>query len=87
MRIIFNKTFEKQYRKLNFILQRKVDIAIEKFEVNPYDISLMNHNLTGKLAEFKSIRVNYNIRIILKEEGGYTLVEMIQIGTHDEVYR
>ena len=47
----------------------------------------MNHNLTGKLAEFKSIRVNYNIRIILKEEGGYTLVEMIQIGTHDEVYR
>jgi mRNA-degrading endonuclease YafQ of YafQ-DinJ toxin-antitoxin module len=87
MRIIFNKTFEKKYRKLNSILQRKVDIAIEKFEVNPYDISLMNHNLTGKLVGYKSIRVNYNIRIILKEEGGYTLVEMIQIGTHDEVYR
>lgn len=50
MRIIFNSTFEKQYRKLNPILQRKVDIAIEKFEVNPFDISLMNHNLTGKLV-------------------------------------
>ena len=35
MRIIFKSTFEKQYRKLNSILQRKVDIAIEKFEVNP----------------------------------------------------
>ncbi len=87
MRIIFNSTFEKQYRKLNPILQRKVDIAIEKFEVNPFDISLMNHNLTSKLVGYKSIRVNYNIRIIFKEEGGYTLVEMIQIGTHNEVYR
>lgn len=87
MRIIFNNTFEKQYRKLNSILQRKVDIAIEKFEVNPFDISLMNHNLTGKLIRFKSIRVNYNIRIIFREIDGYTVVEMIQIGTHDEVYR
>ncbi len=87
MRIIFNTTFEKQYRKLNSILQRKVNIAIEKFEVNPFDISLMNHNLTGKLVGYKSIRVNYNIRIIFREEDGYTLVEMIQIGTHDEVYR
>jgi len=87
MQIIFNSTFEKQYRKLNPILQRKVDIAIEKFEINPYDISLMNHNLTGKLIGYKSIRVNYNIRIIFTEEGGYTLVRMIQIGTHDKVYR
>jgi mRNA-degrading endonuclease YafQ of YafQ-DinJ toxin-antitoxin module len=87
MQIIFNNTFERQYRKLNPILKRKVDIAIEKFEVNPYDISLMNHNLTGKLVGYKSIRVNYNVRIIFTEEGGYTLVHMIQIGTHDEVYR
>jgi mRNA-degrading endonuclease YafQ of YafQ-DinJ toxin-antitoxin module len=87
VQIIFNKTFEKQYSKLSPILQRKVDIAIEKFEVNPYDISLMNHNLTGKLIGYKSIRVNYNIRIVFTEEGGYTLVQMIQIGTHDEVYR
>ena len=87
MRIIFNNTFEKQYRKLNSVLQRKVDIALEKFEVNPFDISLMNQNLTGKLVVYKQIRVNYNIRIIFREEDGYTLVEMIQIGTHDEVYR
>lgn len=87
MKIIFKSTFEKQYMKLNPILQRKVDIALEKFESNPFDISLMNHNLTGKLFGYKSIRVNYSTRIIFKEEGGYTLVEIIQIGTHDDVYR
>ena len=87
MQIIFRGTFEKQYKKLNPVLQRKVDIAIEKFVTNPFDISLMNHNLTGKFLGLKSIRVNYNIRIIFKEENGYTIVEMIQIGTHDEVYR
>jgi addiction module RelE/StbE family toxin len=87
MRIVFKSTFEKQYEKLGHILQRKVDISIEKFEVHPFDPSLMNHALTGKLLGLRSIRVNYNIRIVFREENGYTLVEMVQIGTHDKVYR
>jgi addiction module RelE/StbE family toxin len=87
MQIIFNNTFKKQYTKLNSILQRKVDITIEKFETNPFDPSIMNHNLTGKFTGIKSIRVNHNMRIIFTEEGGYTIVTMIQIGGHGEVYK
>jgi len=58
MQILFRDTFEKQYRKLSSILQRKVDITIEKFQINPHDSSLMNHSLTGNLSGLKSIRVN-----------------------------
>ncbi len=86
MEIVTTDKFNKKYKKINQNLKIKIDQALIKFTVNPFDISLMNHNLQGKLKGFKSIKAGFDLRIIFKEEKGYTLVIMIDLGKHEDIY-
>ena len=49
MNLSFHKRFDKRYEKLTTKLQTKVDEAIEHFVIDPFDPSLKNHALTGKM--------------------------------------
>jgi len=86
MEIVITDKFNKKYKKLNDNLKQKIDIALNKFTINPYDLSLLNHNLQGKLKGYKSIKAGFDLRILFKEERGYTLVIMIDLGKHDDIY-
>lgn len=86
MEIVTTEKFNKKYKKLNQNVKLKIDTALSKFIINPFDISLMNHNLQGKLKGFKSIKAGFDLRILFKEEKGYTLVIMIDLGKHDDIY-
>ena len=86
MEIVTTDKFNKKYKKLSKDAKNKIDIALDKFIINPFDISLSNHNLQGKLKGFKSIKVGFDLRILFKEENGYTLVIMIDLGKHDDIY-
>ena len=86
MKIVTTDRYDKKYKKLTASLKDKVDSVLERFVKNPLDPSLLNHNLQGKLKGLKSIKVGFDLRIIFKEEKGYTLVIMIDLGKHDEVY-
>lgn len=86
MEILTTEKFNKKYKKLSSKLKLKIDVALSKFSIDPFDISLMNHNLQGKLKGFKSIKAGFDLRVIFKEENGYTLVIMIDLGKHDDIY-
>ena len=86
MKIVTTVKYDKKYKKLGIDLKNRVDSVLERFIKDPLDPSLFNHNLQGKLKGFKSIRAGFDLRIIFKEENGYVLVLLIDLGKHDDVY-
>ncbi|MEI6042218.1 MAG: type II toxin-antitoxin system mRNA interferase toxin, RelE/StbE family [bacterium] len=86
MKIVTTDKYDKKYKKLSNNLKDKIDRALEKFAKDPFDPSLLNHGLQGGLNGFNSIKAGFDLRIILKEENGYILVLLIDLGKHDHVY-
>lgn len=86
MKIEFKKSFAKQYQKLLLKKQKKVDIALAKFQRNPFDPVLKNHRLNGEYANQRAISVSGDLRVIFEVKDGYALVIMFQVGTHSEIY-
>lgn len=86
MNVFFTRTFEKQYWKLRETDRMRVDKAILIFRKNPLDPSLHNHTLKGQLKGQRSISAGYDLRLIFEERDGYTIVTMIDVGSHESVY-
>jgi addiction module RelE/StbE family toxin len=86
MKIVFKKSFVKQYTKLNRSKRDSVDTAIRIFEKNPLTPELMNHALKGKLQGKRAISAGFDLRIVFKVNGDYVLVEMLGAGSHNQVY-
>jgi len=86
MRVSYYKKFTKHFEKLTPKLQSKTIETVELFRKNPYNISLKNHALKGKMNGKRAISVTGDIRIVFEEYDGYVLVVMLDVGTHDQVY-
>jgi len=84
----YKSSFKKSYRLLLPNQKSKVDIIIEKFMNNPFDLQLRNHKLKGKRIGCRSLDVMGDLRIIFRElsEGKYELVELIELGSHSQLY-
>ena len=86
MLIISSKKFDKRYSKLKTGEQRRVDLAIQKFSINPFDPTLRNHPLIGKFTGLRSISAGGDLRIIFREKDNYIEVLLITVGSHNQVY-
>jgi len=86
MEIVFTDNFNKKYKKLSNGLKAKIDGVLERFVKDPFGASLLNHGLQGRLKGFRSIKAGIDLRIIFKEEKGYAVVLIIDLGKHDDVY-
>jgi addiction module RelE/StbE family toxin len=86
MKIVFKKSFVKQYAKLNKRSRNAVNDAIQLFELNPLNPQLKNHALKGKLRGKRAFSAGFDLRVIFKIEGEYVTVEMLGVGTHNQVY-
>ncbi len=86
MKIIFKKSFEKQYIKLNKIQKNNINNVIEIFINDPKSIILKNHLLKGRLKWKNSITVSHDIRIIFIEHDNYRIVEFLSVWSHNQVY-
>jgi mRNA-degrading endonuclease YafQ of YafQ-DinJ toxin-antitoxin module len=86
MRILRHKNFEKQYQKLPAPLRAKVDCALVEFISNPFAKRLRNHALSGRLRGKRAFSATSDIRIVFEEFYGYTIVVMLAVGTHSQVY-
>jgi len=86
MKIIFKKSFVKQYVKLDKSKRNSVDSAIRIFEKNPLTPELKNHALKGKLNGKRAISAGFDLRIVFRIDGYYVLVEMLGVGSHNQVY-
>ena len=86
MKIFKKKSFLKAYKKLNTKLRKKVDETIVLFVENPFNPRLKNHALSGPMSGFRSISVTGDMRIVFREEDGYVVVVLLNVGSHNQVY-
>lgn len=86
MKVFISKSFKKSYDKLDRADKVRVDITVEKFHKDPFNVSLNNHKLKGELKDFRSISAGFDLRLLYIEEGGHTIITFIKVGRHREVY-
>jgi mRNA-degrading endonuclease YafQ of YafQ-DinJ toxin-antitoxin module len=82
--------FDRQARKF---LKRHPDLRPRLAEVlvllerDPFDPSLRLHALTGKLEGLQAVRINYSNRVVLRLQIQGQEILLLDIGSHDTVYR
>ena len=86
MQIEIHKNFGKSFAKLNSKQKQRVKEAIALFRQNPYNSQLDNHALHGKQKGRRAIAVGGGLRIIFVEENNNESVELLNVGTHNQVY-
>ena len=86
MQINYAKKFQKAFLKLDKKHREKVLSTIQIFQENPLSQILRNHTLKGSMLGKRAISVTGDLRIIFEEHQGYTLVLMLDVGTHNNVY-
>lgn len=93
MILVWDKSFKRAFKrtvKKNPQLQEKILTVLESLAENPFTHQLKSHKLTGQLEGLWSCSVAYDYRIIYAFQqdkvSGETLIVLIDLGTHDEVY-
>lgn len=86
MIVDYHRKFNKSYQKLGSQIQIKVKLAIKKFIINPFDPSLRNYALHGRLQGKRAFWVTGDIRVMFEECNNYCIVIMVDVGTHNQIY-
>jgi len=60
---------------------------VEDLQENPFEPRLRLHQLGGELTGTYGVSLTYKYRVILTLVVTHELVTLIDIGSHDEVYR
>ncbi len=81
----YTATFLRMYKKLYPHLKEEVKEKINLFQDTSNHQKLKVHKLQGRLDNVYSFSVNYKIRIIFEYEKA-DIVNLLQVGSHDEVY-
>lgn len=81
----YKKKLKKFFKKHPNMLDR-YSKCLFILEQDPYHPSLRIHKLKGRLAEFYSISINMEYRIIIDFIIRDGEIILIDIGTHDDVY-
>ncbi len=92
-KIVISPKFKRSFRKFvrrDPLLQTRVEKAIEGLSEDIYNSSLGTHKLEGKLSGLLSCSCGYDCRIVFAvekdNESGETIIVLLDVGTHDEVY-
>lgn len=69
--------------------QHTDDVAalLRDLQVDPFQPHLRLHQLSGKLEEFHAVRLTHSFRVILMLMPDERKIALVDIGSHDEVYR
>ena len=67
--------------------REKLAAILGDLESDPFQPRLRYHPLSGRLKGFQAVSVTYEHRIILRIEIKDKEVILLDIGSHDEVYR
>lgn len=92
-KIVISSKFKRAFRKFthrNTQLQAQIEETITELSDDIFSPSLGTHKLEGKLLGLLSCSCGYDCRIVFaietESESGETLVVLLDVGTHDEVY-
>lgn len=86
--VSFSSSFKRAFKKRikgNADLEARFWQKLEQFTVDPFDLSLRTHKLSGNLKEFWSFSVDYDERVLFYFTEDERAV-FVDIGSHDEVY-
>ncbi|MEQ1644973.1 MAG: type II toxin-antitoxin system mRNA interferase toxin, RelE/StbE family [Pyrinomonadaceae bacterium] len=86
--ILFHPSFKRAYKRAvatGSDRENRFHRALEIFAVDPFDSKLRTHKLKGKLNEYWSFSVEYDLRVVFFFEKDGSAV-LFDIGSHDEVY-
>ncbi len=86
MQIFYHMRFLKQMEKLQKYQKIIVADAIDLFRKDPFNSSLKNHPLKGSAKGARAISAGFDLRIIFEEYTNDTVVLMLAVGSHEEVY-
>jgi addiction module RelE/StbE family toxin len=87
MNVRYSRQFTSSYRKISPADRMAVIHAVELFQENPFDPSLNNHALAGRMTGRRAISVGHDLRVVFTERGGHQDVTLLDVGTHASVYR
>jgi addiction module RelE/StbE family toxin len=85
MKILYLKSFKKQYKKLPKKQQLQFDSRLVLFVISPTSPELRNHPLKGSYYGYWSINISGDLRALYKIQGD-SIVIFALIGTHSELY-
>jgi mRNA-degrading endonuclease YafQ of YafQ-DinJ toxin-antitoxin module len=68
-------------------LQSRFASLVVALEDNPFEPSLRLHALSGQFDGFHAVRLTYAFRVVLILRVEEQRITLVDIGTHDEVYR
>jgi mRNA-degrading endonuclease YafQ of YafQ-DinJ toxin-antitoxin module len=68
-------------------LRQRFAQVLDDLKLDPFAPHLVYHHLRGKLEGFQAVGVTYEFRIILRIEVTDQENILLDIGSHDEVYR
>jgi mRNA-degrading endonuclease RelE of RelBE toxin-antitoxin system len=84
--IFVTEEFQKRYRELPKIIQRKAEKQEKIFRQNPFHPSLHTEKLEPKGKEVWSFRIDKRYRIIFRFING-NKVRFLTVGPHDWIYK
>jgi mRNA-degrading endonuclease YafQ of YafQ-DinJ toxin-antitoxin module len=88
--LAWTETFERTARKF---LRRHPELAglfedvLLQLETDPHDPKLRLHRLKGKHRDKHAVSLTYSYRIVLFLRMKATEIILLDVGSHDEVYR
>ena len=88
--LVWTDTFKRTARKF---LRKHRDLAdtfslvLHKLENDPHDPELCLHALSGKHLGKHAVSLTYSYRIVLRFVLTDSEIFLLDVGTHDEVYR
>ncbi len=77
------KKFVDQHREL----RSKFAAILSDLEIDPFQPHLKYHHLTGKLKGLQAVSLSHGYRIILTVMVTDKEIILLDIGSHDDVYR
>lgn len=85
MKIVFHKSFEKQFQKLSSSQKDKFKARLRMFGEDQFSTLLNNHPLRGKYKGYRSINIAGDLRAIYKMIKKEMFI-FVAINTHNNLY-
>jgi addiction module RelE/StbE family toxin len=77
----------RKFMKKHPDLRQRFAQVVDDLQQDPFAAHLAYHHLGGKLKDLHAVSITYEYRIILTIEVTDREVILLDIGSHDEVYR
>ena len=76
-----------RFVRLHPTLRQRLGDALRALAEDPFQPRLGLHALSGELEGLYAVRVTFSYRLIILLDAGRSEITLINIGSHDELYR